>query len=112
MIIRGGENIYPAEIEGFLFTHPKIADVQVVGLPDRVLGESVAAWVRLRPNETVTPDEIREFCKGKIAHFKIPAHIRIVDTFPMTVTGKAQKFRIREQEIEALGLQDQIVTTA
>ena len=112
MIIRGGENIYPAEIEGFLYTHPKIADVQVVGLPDRVLGETVAAWVRLRTGETATPEEIREFCKGKIAHFKIPAHIRIVDTFPMTVTGKAQKFRIREQEIERLGLQDQIVATA
>jgi fatty-acyl-CoA synthase len=112
MIIRGGENIYPAEIEGFLFTHPKIADVQVVGLPDRVFGEIVAAWVRLRPGETASPEEIREFCRGKIAHFKIPAHIRIVDSFPMTVTGKAQKFRIREQEIEALGLQSHIVTTA
>jgi fatty-acyl-CoA synthase len=112
MIIRGGENIYPAEIEGFLFTHPKIADVQVVGLPDRLLGETVAAWVRLRPNESATAEEIREFCKGKIAHFKIPAHIRIVDSFPMTVTGKAQKFRIREQEIETLGLQSQIETTA
>ena len=112
MIIRGGENVYPAEIEGFLLTHPKIADVQVVGLPDRVLGEIVAAWVRLRPGEAATPEEIREYCKGKIAHFKIPAHIRIVDSFPMTVTGKAQKFRIREQEIEALGLHDQIVATA
>ncbi|MEP7364717.1 MAG: AMP-binding protein [Acidobacteriota bacterium] len=112
MIIRGGENIYPAEIESFLFTHPKVADAQVVGLPDRVLGEIVAAWIRLRPNETAAPEEIREFCKGKIAHFKIPAHIRIVDTFPMTVTGKAQKFRIREQEIESLGLQSHIVTTA
>lgn len=112
MIIRGGENLYPAEIEGFLYTHPKIADVQVVGLPDLTLGEIVAAWVRLRNGETATPDEIREYCEGKIAHFKIPKHIRIVDSFPMTVTGKVQKFRIREIEIEQLGLASQIVATA
>ncbi len=112
MIIRGGENLYPAEIEGFLFTHPKIAEVQIVGLPDIRLGEVVAAWIRLRPGESATPEEIRQFCEGKIAHFKIPQHIRIVDSFPMTVTGKVQKFRIREIEIEEMGLANQVVETA
>ena len=104
MIIRGGENIYPREVEEFLYTHPKIADVQVFGLPHQELGETVAAWVRLKPGETGTVEEILEFCKGKIAHFKIPAHVRVTDSFPMTVTGKIQKFRMREMEIEALGL--------
>lgn len=112
MIIRGGENIYPAEIEGFLFTHPKIAEVQVVGLPDLRLGEIVSAWIRLLPGETTTPEEIRQYCDGKIAHFKIPHHIRFVDLFPMTVTGKVQKFRIREIEIEERGLESQTVQTA
>jgi len=112
MIIRGGENIYPVEVEAFLFGHPRIADVAVVGLPDRKLGEIVAAWVRLRPGETMTCAEVQDYCQGKIAHFKIPQHIRFVDTFPMTVTGKLQKFRIREWEIEALGLADQKQTTA
>ncbi len=112
MIIRGGENLYPAEIESFLFTHPKIAEAQVVGLPDLKLGEVVAAWIRPRQGETLTAEEVREFCEGKIAHFKIPQHIRIVDSFPMTVTGKVQKFKIREQEIEELGLTGQIVQTA
>jgi fatty-acyl-CoA synthase len=112
MIIRGGENIYPAELEAFLFAHPKIAEVQVFGLPDLKLGEIVGAWVRPRPGETMTPEEVREYCQGKIAHFKIPQHIRIVDSFPMTVTGKVQKFAIRKQEIEALGLEAQTVTTA
>src|SRR5579872_442588 len=105
MIIRGGENIYPREIEEFLYSHPKIADVQVVGLPDERLGESVLAWIRLKAGETAAEDEIRHFCRGKIAHFKIPQHIRFVDSFPMTVTGKIQKFRIREIEIEQRGLQ-------
>ena len=112
MIIRGGENIYPVEVEGFLFAHPKIADVAVVGLPDRKLGEIVAAWVRLRPGETLTCTELQDYCRGKIAHYKIPQHVRFVDAFPMTVTGKLQKFRIRESEIEALGLADQKQTTA
>jgi fatty-acyl-CoA synthase len=104
MIIRGGENVYPREIEEFLHTHPKVADVQVVGLPDVKLGEVVAAWIRLKaPAEE---SEIREFCKGKIAHYKIPQHFRFVDEFPMTVTGKIQKFRIREIEIKELGLDD------
>jgi fatty-acyl-CoA synthase len=100
MIIRGGENIYPREVEEFLYTHPKIADVQVVGVPDEKLGESVAAWIRLKSGENATEDEIREFCRGKIAHFKIPQYFRFVDAFPMTVTGKIQKFLIRQTEIK------------
>jgi fatty-acyl-CoA synthase len=105
MIIRGGENIYPREIEEFLYTHPKVAEVQVVGLPDEGLGEVVLAWIRLRTGETATDTEIREFCREKIAHFKIPEHIRFVDAFPTTVTGKVQKFKIREQEIQERGLE-------
>jgi fatty-acyl-CoA synthase len=104
MIIRAGENVYPREIEEFLHTHPKIAEVQVVGLPDARLGETVAAWIRLR--EPAVEEEIREFCRGRIAHFKIPQHIRFVESFPMTVTGKVQKYRIREIEIEERGLED------
>jgi fatty-acyl-CoA synthase len=98
LIIRGGENIYPREVEEFLYTHPKIADVQIVGLPDEKLGEAVAAWIRLR--EPATEGEIVEFCKGKIAHFKIPQYIRFVEAFPMTVTGKIQKYKMREVEIK------------
>ena len=105
MIIRGGENIYPREIEEFLYTHPGIAEVQIVGVPDLKLGEAVLAWIRLRAGETATEDEIRGFCNGKIAHFKIPQYIRFVDTFPMTVTGKVQKYKIREIEIQERGLQ-------
>ena len=105
MIIRGGENIYPREIEEFLHRHPKIADVYVVGLPDARLGEAVLAWIKLKVGERMTEDEVRDYCRGQIAHFKIPQYLRFVDAFPMTVTGKVQKFRIREQEIEALGLQ-------
>ena len=105
MIIRGGENIYPREIEEFLHAHPKIADVYVVGLPDARLGEAVLAWIRLKAGESMQEDEVRDYCRGKIAHFKIPQYVRFVDAFPMTVTGKVQKFRIREQEIAALGLE-------
>jgi fatty-acyl-CoA synthase len=104
MIIRGGENIYPREIEEFLYTHPAISDVSVFGLPDERLGEIVCAWVRLKPGMTVTGDEIRGFCRNRIAHFKVPQHVRVVDTFPMTVTGKLQKFRMRDVEIEERGL--------
>jgi len=104
MIIRGGENIYPREIEEFLHGHPKIADVYVVGLPDERLGESVLAWIRLKSGESMTEEEVRDYCRGRIAHFKIPQYVRFVDAFPMTVTGKVQKFKIREQEIEARGL--------
>lgn len=105
MILRGGENIYPREIEEFLYTHPKIAEAQVVGLPDARLGEVVLAWIRLKPGETATAEEIREYCRGKIAYFKIPEHIRFVDSFPMTLSGKVQKFRIREIEIAERGLE-------
>lgn len=105
MIIRGGENIYPREIEEFLYTHPKIREAQILGLPDDRLGEIVVAWVRLKDGETATEEEIREFCKGKLAHFKIPAHIRIVDAFPLTQSGKVQKYRIREFEIRERGLE-------
>jgi fatty-acyl-CoA synthase len=105
MIIRGGENISPRELEEFLHTHPKVADVQVVGVPDRKLGETLAAWVRLRTGETATEEEIRAFCRGKIAHFKIPEYVRFVDAFPMTVSGKVQKFRMREREITERGLE-------
>jgi fatty-acyl-CoA synthase len=100
MIIRGGENIFPREIEEFLMTHPKISDVQVLGLPDAKLGEAVACWIRPRPGQSVTEEEIREFCRGKIAHFKIPQYIRFVQEFPMTVSGKVQKYAMREIEIK------------
>ena len=105
MIIRGGENIYPREIEEFLYTHPQIADVQVIGVPDERFGEEVMAWVMLRPDANPTTDEIRDFCRGRIAHYKVPRYVKIADEFPMTVTGKIQKFRMREMAVEELGLQ-------
>jgi len=105
-IIRGGENIYPREVEEFLHTHPAIADVYVVGLPDAKLGETVLAWIQLAPGATASEEEIRDFCRGKIAYFKIPQFIRFVDSFPMTVTKKVQKFLMREQEIRERGLED------
>ena len=105
MIIRGGENIYPREVEEFLHTHPKVADVQVVGLPDARLGETVLAWIRLKPGSRRPRKKFANSAGGKIAHFKIPQYIRFVDAFPMTVTGKIQKFRMREIEIETRGLQ-------
>ncbi len=112
MIIRGGENIYPREIEEFLYTHPKVADVQVVGVPDIKLGEKVVAWVRLKPGTDATGEELRGFCANRIAHFKIPEYIRIVEEFPLTVTGKIQKFRIRQAEIERLRRYDLDATTS
>ncbi|HYM78935.1 MAG TPA: AMP-binding protein [Candidatus Dormibacteraeota bacterium] len=105
MIIRGGENVYPREVEEFLYTHPKVAEVQVVGIPDERLGEVVLAWIRLKTGESATEDEVRKFCEGQIAYFKIPQHIRFVDAFPMTVTGKIQKFKIREFETKERGLE-------
>jgi fatty-acyl-CoA synthase len=105
-IIRGGENIYPREIEDFLHTHPKIADAYVIGIPDARLGETVLAWVQLKPGEEATAEDIQTFCKGKIAYFKIPQYVRFVDGFPMTVTKKIQKFLMREQEIRERGLED------
>ena len=106
MVIRGGENIYPREIEEFLYRHPKVQDVQVVGLPDKRFGEELCAWVVTRPGETLTEDEIRAFCKGQIAHYKIPRYIRFVSGFPMTVTGKIQKFKIRDEMKNQLGLEE------
>ena len=105
MIIRGGENVYPREIEEFLYTHPKISDVQVIGVPDERFGEEVMAWVMLRPGESADAEEIREFCRGRIAHFKVPRYVKVTTEFPMTVTGKIQKFRMREMAVEELGLQ-------
>jgi acyl-CoA synthetase (AMP-forming)/AMP-acid ligase II len=96
MIIRGGENIFPIEIEQFLFRHPKIRDVQVIGLPDGKYGEEVCACVVLQPGEQASADEIRDFCRGEIAHFKVPRYVRLLDSFPMTVTGKVQKFMLRQ----------------
>jgi fatty-acyl-CoA synthase len=104
MVIRGGENLFPREIEEFLYRHPKIADVQVVGLPDRRYGEELCAWIRLHPGETAEEADIRAFCDGQIAHHKIPRYVRFVEEFPMTVTGKVQKFQIRRMMIEELGL--------
>ncbi|MBP1464296.1 AMP-binding protein [Candidatus Chloroploca sp. M-50] len=106
MIIRGGENVYPREIEEFLYTHPKISDVQVIGVPDRRYGEEIMAWVKLKPGVTADEEEIRAFCQGQIAHFKIPRYVKFVEAFPMTVTGKIQKFLMRRQSIEELGLFD------
>jgi fatty-acyl-CoA synthase len=105
MIIRGGENIYPREIEEFLYSHPKISDVQVIGIPDRQYGEEVMAWVRLKEGEMVTSEEIQEFCRGKIAHYKIPKCIKFVTEYPMTISGKIQKYRMREIAIAELGLE-------
>ncbi|MES2879946.1 MAG: AMP-binding protein [Pseudomonadota bacterium] len=106
MVIRGGENIYPREIEEFLYRHPKIQDVQVVGIPDKKYGEELCAWIIARPGQTLSEDEVRDFCKGQIAHYKVPRHIRFVTAFPMTVTGKIQKFKIREEMKQQLGLQE------
>jgi fatty-acyl-CoA synthase len=105
VIIRGGENIYPREVEEFLYTHPKVDEVQVVGIPSARLGEIVVAWVRLRPEVNATEEEIRQFCQGQIAYYKIPEHIRFVDSFPATLSGKIQKYKMREFEIEDRGLQ-------
>ena len=104
MLIRGGENVYPREVEEFLFRHPKIAQVQVFGVPDLRYGEEVCAWVVLKPGESATEDEVRDFCRDQIAHYKVPRYVRFVGELPMTVTGKAQKFIMRQQMIEALGL--------
>jgi fatty-acyl-CoA synthase len=106
MVIRGGENIYPREIEEFLYKHPKVSDVQVFGVPDTKYGEELVAWLKLKDGETATPDEMRAFCQGQIATYKIPKYWQFVDSFPMTVTGKIQKFIMRQQTIESLGLQD------
>jgi len=107
MVIRGGENIYPREIEEFLYTHPDIADVQVIGVPDEKYGEELMAWIIMRPGaEPLTAERLREFCAGRLAHYKIPRYVHVVDSFPMTVTGKIRKVEMREQAIEILGLHD------
>src|ERR1700694_2886383 len=105
MIIRGGENIYPREVEEFLYGHPDIADVQVIGVPSEKYGEEVMAWIKPREGATVTGEELAAWCKGKIASYKIPRHWKLVDSFPMTVTGKVQKFKMREVAVEELGLE-------
>ena len=110
MVIRGGENIYPREIEEFLYRHPKVQDVQVVGVPDVRYGEELCAWVIIKPGMELVEEEVREFCKGQIAHYKVPRYIRFVQAFPMTVTGKIQKFKIRDEMIELLDLR--VIKTA
>lgn len=105
MIIRGGENVYPREIEEFLYTHPKIVDVQVIGVPDARYGEEIMAWIKVREGEQLTEEEVKGYCKGQIAHYKIPRYVKFVGEYPMTVTGKIQKFLMRKQAIEDLGLQ-------
>ena len=106
LVIRGGENIYPREIEEFLYRHPKVQDVQVVGLPDKRYGEELCAWIIVKPGQTATEDEVRDFCKGQIAHDKVPKYIQFVTEFPMTVTGKIQKFKIRDEMKARLGLEE------
>src|SRR6202049_2418189 len=104
MIIRGAENVYPREVEEFLYGHPDITDVQVIGIPSEKYGEEVMAWVKLREGATQTGEELAAWCKGKIATYKMPRHWKFVDSFPMTVTGKVQKFKMREAAVEELGL--------
>jgi fatty-acyl-CoA synthase len=106
MVIRGGENVYPREVEEFLYTHPDVVDVQVIGVPDLRFGEELMAWVKLRAGATVDEEALREFCRGQIAHYKVPRYVRFTDDFPMTVTGKVQKFKMREIAIAELDLED------
>ena len=107
MVIRGGENVYPREVEEYLYRHPKIQDVAVFGVPDAKYGEELCAWITPRAGQALNEDEVRAFCKGQIAHYKIPRYVRFVDTFPMTVTGKIQKFVMRETMTQELGLTEQ-----
>jgi fatty-acyl-CoA synthase len=104
MVIRGGENVYPREIEEFLYGHPSIADVQVIGVPDERYGEELMAWVQLKPDASLTIDELREFCHGQLAHYKIPRYLHVTDEFPMTITGKIRKVEMRARAEEILGL--------
>ena len=104
MVIRGGENVYPREVEEYLYGNPAVADVQVIGVPDERYGEELMAWVVLREGAEVTEEDLREFCRESIAHYKVPRYFKFVDEFPMTVTGKVQKFKMREQAIEELQL--------
>jgi fatty-acyl-CoA synthase len=107
MVIRGGENVYPREVEEFLLGHPEVLDVQVVGVPDERFGEELCAWVRLRDGAECEPEDLREHCRGQIAHYKVPRYVRLTDEFPMTVTGKVQKFKLRERAVAELGLESQ-----
>ena len=107
MLIRGGENIYPREVEEFLYRHPKVQDVQCVGVPDPKYGEELCACIILRPGATADAEEIREFCRGQIAHYKIPRYVKFIESFPMTVTGKIQKYLLRKQMAEELGLREE-----
>ncbi len=104
MVIRGGENVYPREVEEFLYRHPKIEDVQIFGVPDPRMGEELCAWIKVRHGEILEADEVRAFCLDQIAHYKVPRHIRFVDAFPMTVTGKIQKYLMRETMARELGI--------
>jgi fatty-acyl-CoA synthase len=105
MVIRGGENVYPREVEEFLYTHPEIVDAQVIGVPDQRYGEQICAWIRVIPGSTLDEDALRTWCEGKLAHYKIPRYVRVCDEFPMTVTGKVQMYKMRETSVEELGLQ-------
>jgi fatty-acyl-CoA synthase len=105
MVCRGGEKIFPREVEEFLFTHTKIAEAYVVGVPDEYYGEQVMAWVKLKQGETMTEEEVRQFCQGQIMDYKIPKYVKFVEEFPATVTGKIQKFRMREISTKELGLE-------
>jgi fatty-acyl-CoA synthase len=107
LVIRGGENVYPREVEEFLYTHPDVVDAQVIGVPDEKYGEELAAWVRLKPGaDDLTAAALREFCHGKLAHYKIPRYVRVVDEFPMTVTGKVRKVQMRAESVKLLGLEE------
>jgi len=112
MIIRGGENVYPREIEEYLYTHPEIVDAQVIGVPDARYGEQVMAWVQPTPGAELSEEDVREFCRGQIAHFKVPAYVAFVEEYPMTVTGKIQKFKLRDMAIARLGLETAAIETA
>tara|TARA_B100001175_G_C19081854_1_gene436244 strand:- start:117 stop:578 length:462 start_codon:yes stop_codon:yes gene_type:complete len=107
MIVRGGENIYPVEIENFLMSHADVESVQVTGVPDLKYGEELIAWINLKAGRVLLEEDIREFCKGKVAHYKIPRYVRFGDDFPMTVTGKIQKYKMRKISIKELGLEEQ-----
>jgi len=111
LVIRGGENIYPREVEEFLYTHPEIEDVQVVGVPDAKYGEELCAWVKLRPGSELTTEDVRAYCTGKIAHYKVPRYVRFTAGFPLTVTGKVQKYKMREVSVTELELEDASRTT-
>jgi fatty-acyl-CoA synthase len=107
MIIRGGENVYPREIEEFLHGHPDIADVQVIGVPDERLGEELMAWIQVRAGVSLSEDAVKDFCRGRIAHYKVPRYVKFTDDFPLTVTGKVQKFKMREMAVVELGLSEE-----